>query len=81
MLATITMTLLSMDDPIDGTAVCELEWPELLASVDMITPTTIVRRDTTSGKPSVSIPLKTATAALVIGSAALTVSTKDAELP
>jgi len=36
----------------------------------MITPTTIVRRDTTSGKPSVSIPLKTATAALVIGSAA-----------
>mmetsp|Transcript_21529 Transcript_21529/g.31840 ORF Transcript_21529/g.31840 Transcript_21529/m.31840 type:complete len:90 (+) Transcript_21529:957-1226(+) len=50
------------------------------AKVDVNTPTTIPPNDAASSQLSTSIFHSTATDALVIGSAALTVSTKDASL-
>eukprot|EP00547_Thalassionema_nitzschioides_P008359 CAMPEP_0194230686 /NCGR_PEP_ID=MMETSP0156-20130528/44539_1 /TAXON_ID=33649 /ORGANISM="Thalassionema nitzschioides, Strain L26-B" /LENGTH=80 /DNA_ID=CAMNT_0038963281 /DNA_START=488 /DNA_END=730 /DNA_ORIENTATION=- len=55
--------------------------PDTFPNVDSRTPKTMVLRERTSGMPSTSIPHITAVAALVIGSAALTVSTKAAEAP
>mmetsp|Transcript_7528 Transcript_7528/g.8200 ORF Transcript_7528/g.8200 Transcript_7528/m.8200 type:complete len:85 (+) Transcript_7528:519-773(+) len=55
--------------------------PVPLDEVDSNTPKTIAANEAISDPPNVSIPHMTATEALVIGSAALIVSTKAAELP
>jgi len=51
-----------------------------LPTVDTNTPATMPQSDRASLNPTMSTPYDTATNALVMGSAALTVSTKDAAL-
>lgn len=55
--------------------------PLVLPKVDNRTPATIVKSDVPSCTDSTSMPHMTAVAALVIGSAALTVSTNAADAP
>jgi hypothetical protein len=75
------MSLLLPSPPLESVPDDEEEEDDAFPKVDSNTPSTKVPKLETSRKLNCSIPHKTATLALVNGSAALMVSTKAALLP